>query len=441
MSSIRVLLCLSGLLAAPASGQEPPVTEEPQVSTPAEQPAPQAAVEDSSPARIPAVVWPLSAEGIEEHLVGIERAHPECATLETIGVSTSGREIRVLRLGVREKQATRPTLFLADHRGRDSAGPEAMLTLAWRLADNFSRDEDLRALFGRTTLVLAPSLDPDVRAEAGEARSGARFELNFPSGWQPESLRAGAGRISLCTKESLAVASFLANWKGCTALIGFAPRTPRGAPYAQAELPAADRETFARFAAALSGLGGPALAPWSECAAIGGSVFDFAYQARGIYPFLFELPLEEALFGTGAGEFASGVEVAVRGALELLPRLVISLTGLERVAADTWRVDVSLENTGLLPTSSALARRREAFSDLLLAVEGAKLFAVDRKGEPDRPYADASFEVRSPLFAGTLEGGERRAYSLFLEGTEGSAAEVRVTSPCAGEAFLAVELR
>ena len=183
------------------------------------------------------------------------------------------------------------------------------------------------------------------------------------------------------------------------------------------------------------------LVPWTECATGGGSLFDFAYQARGIYPFFLELPSEEELAAAGSTRFAEGVLGLVRRSLPLLPRVVITRQGLERVAADTWRLDIQLENVGLLPTSSALARRREASADLVVVVQGAKLFAVDKKEGASRPFADASFEVRTPLNLGTLEGGQVRALSLFLEGSEGVSVEVRVSSPCAGEASLVADLR
>jgi zinc carboxypeptidase len=405
-----------------SQGPPPPPLAE---ATPVES-APAPAVEPARPAP-PAVTWPLTIEGIEQHLRGIAAAHPGVAALEVVGKSAGGREILALRLGTRGdgQPAERPVLLLADHQGPTSAGPEAMLTLAWQVAEEFERDENVRMLFSRATLVLAPALDPDARA-VGAVRAGVHFERNFPSGWQPESMRPGSGRTSLSQPESLAAARYLANLKGCAVLLGFVPPAPRGAPYAEAELPAADREVFAKLCAALELAGSQPLVPWFELGSPGGTLFDFAYQARGIYPLAFVLPAEDELAAGGMPAFTAEVSARVLRCLTLLPRVELEQEALERLASDTWQLDVRIQNVGIVPTSSALARHRDPLADVALRLDGAKLVATAKKPSSAAAWTDASFQARPSLSGGTLAGGEGRFLRLILEA--GPGVEVRVTA-------------
>lgn len=417
--------------------EAPPVRE---VQGPPPPPAAETAPVENAPAPVaappptearpaaPAVTWPLAIEGIEQHLRGIASAHPGVAALEVLGKSAGGREILALRLGLRTEgePSARPVLFLADHQGAASAGPEALLALGWQVADEIERDEGVRLLFSRATLVLAPALDPDARAAGGAPRAGARFERNFPSGWQPESVRPGSGRTSLSTPESLAAARYLANLRGCAVLLGFVPAGQRGEPYAEAELPAADREVFAKLGAALELAGAPPLVPWYELGSPGGGLFDFAYQARGVFPLAFVLPAEDELAAGGLATFTAEVSARVLRCLTLLPRVELEQEALERLASDTWQLDVRIQNVGIVPTSSALARHRDPLADVALRLDGARLVATARKPSSSAAWTDASFQARPSLSGGTLAGGEGRFLRLILEG--GAGADVRVTA-------------
>jgi hypothetical protein len=373
---------------------------------------------------------------------------PELAVIELLGQSAGGREIAALRLGVRaaEGAPTKPVLLLVDFQGSASAGPEAMLELAWQLTQDFAHDERVRALLTHAELVLAPTLDPDARSAPGSAIGAVsaaartvRFERNFPSGWQPDAVRPGSGRITLAKPETLAAARFLTELDGCAVLLGFVPSAPRGAPYAGAELPAADREVFAKLGAALELDGASSLVPWFELGTGGGGLFDFAYQARGIYPLAFTLPSEEELAAGGLAGFTGAVRARVLRCLTLLPRVEIRQEGLERLASDTWQLDVRIQNVGVVPTASALALHRTR-SDVVLHLDGAKLVATAKRPSSGAAYTDASFQVRAPLSGGTLAGGEGRWLRLILEA--GAGAEVRVTasSPWSGSDALRVVL-
>jgi hypothetical protein len=341
----------------------------------------------------------------------------------------------------------KPVLLLVDFQGSASAGPEAMLELAWQLTQDFAHDERVRALLTQAELVLAPALDPDARG-APESALGAvpasartvRFERNFPSGWQPDAVRPGSGRISLAEVETLAAARFLTGLEGCAVLLGFTPSAPRGAPYPGADLPAADREVFAKLGAALELDGASPLVPWFELGTGGGGLFDFAYQARGMYPLAFTLPSEEELAAGGLAPFTAAVRARVLRCLTLLPRVEIRQEGLERLASDTWQLDVRIQNVGIVPTASALALHRDARSDVALRLDGAKLVATAKRPSSGAPYTDASFQVRAPLSGGTLAGGEGRWLRLILEAGPGADVRVTASSPWAGSDALQVVL-
>ena len=458
----------------PAPGQEPPKEESHDPPAPVEEPpspapatqdpevpqpeprsppglcaAPPAVPETAPPAPgHPAVTWPLAADAIGEHLRSLAAAHPSVAVLEVLGKSAGGREILAVRLGARDgvPGVEKPVLLVADYQGTHSAGPEAALELAWRLAVDFERDERVRALLTQATLVIAPALDPDVRASVSSASAPAAsravlFERNFPSGWQPETVRAGAGRISLSLPETLAVASYLTNLRGCAVLLGFAAPALRGAPYPEAGLPDSDRDVFARIVAALELEGTSPLIPWYELGSPGGGLFDFAYQARGIYPLALPLPAEEDLAAGALPAYTTSVVARVLRCLALLPRVELAQEGLERLATDTWQLDVRIQNVGIVPTASALARHREPLTEVTLRLEGAKLVASAKRPASGADYTDASFQVRAPLSGGTLAGGEGRWLRLFLEASSGGEVRVTAASSWAGRAEIQVTLQ
>jgi len=423
---------------APDPTQDPlpdPTRDTTQEPAPAAEGAASAPLDEAPALTHPRVQWPMTPEALVEHLRLIASAHPEVARLETFGQSAGGRPLVALRLGAREAA---PILFVGEHRGTASAAPEAMVELAWRLCEDLARDEELRAFFAQRTLILAPALDPDRRV-AGEPPA-VRFELNFPSGWQPESVRPGAGRTSLARPETLAVARYLSELRSASVVLGFTERLPRGSAYPGAELPTADAEVHTRLRAALELPGHGAPVPWFELGSPGGGLLDFAYQARGLFALALPLPGEDELVAGRAAAYVEPLRTWVLGCLRQLPRVELAHEGLERLGSDTWQLDVRIANAGLVPTLSAQQRQRERGADVALELVGAKLVATAKKTTHQAPYTDASFQLQSPLAAGTLAGSEGRWLRLILEGQSG--AEVRVTSrsPWAGTDALSLVL-
>jgi hypothetical protein len=426
--------------------QQPPV--ETPVPTPVEAPVAEntAPPAPAAPAREP-IRAPLDADGIVAALRDLNAAHPELTHIELLGRSAQGREILALTLGAMAQTdggepAGRPTLLLVEHRGFESLGPEASIELVWRLAERATTDAVLRALLQSTALVIAPALDPDARLTGAPSRP-VRFDENFPSGWQPETIRPGAGKVSLSMPESLAAAGFLARLKHAALVIGFAPAVTALAPYPEAELPDDDRQVLTRIVSALDIPGRPSAISWFDLGSHGGGLLDFAYQARGILPIVLPLPPEASSGAEGLAAWTSEVSERVVRCLALLPRIEIHQEGLERLAPDTWQLDVRIQNAGLLPTQSALSLRREPGSDVALELEGAKLLATARRAHAAADYQDASFHAtggRAALSGGTLAGGEARWLRLILESSTESAVRVTAATRWAGTASLAVTL-
>lgn len=436
-------------------GQEPPVAEEGGQETPppenpppvevAPAPAPPAQNEPPAAPPRPPVVWPLDAAGVAAHLAEICARYPELARQRSIGRSAQGRELLVLTLGsaTDPRALDRPALVLADYQGPAAAGAELGVELAWRVCERFASDEGLRALLSDSALLIAPALDPDRRAGGEAAAKAVAFERNFPLGWQPHALRPGSGRIPLSEPETLAAVRFLSEQHNAAVLLGIAAPEPATGPFQGAELPDEDRVVFQRLCAALELSGQPPVSPWFELGSPGGGFFDFAYQARGIYPLALPPPGEELLAGEGLAAWLDATSARALTCLAQLPRVRASQVGLERLDNEQWQLDVRLENAGLVPTRSALGRRRGQGGEIELLLRGAKLVATASRTAGGASYLEASFheaQESGALGCGTLLGGEDRFLRLVLAAAAGSRVELTGGASWAGTTRLEVVL-
>ncbi len=105
-------------------------------------------------------------QAVESQLARWVRKYPDTAHLETIGKSSGGRSLYVLRIarkGLTEPDR-RPAVFVgANIAGARNAGTEAALDLAKRLleGDKGGDGESLDLLLERRTFYVAPALNPD----------------------------------------------------------------------------------------------------------------------------------------------------------------------------------------------------------------------------------------------------------------------------------------
>lgn len=114
-------------------------------------------------------------EEVAAVLRGQAAKYPQLASLQSLGKGSGGSDIWLLRLAGRPQGApdpdARPGVFLsANIEGVHLIGTEAALSFAERLLSGYGKDKALTALLDRTTVYIAPLLNPDT----------ARFAFTSP---------------------------------------------------------------------------------------------------------------------------------------------------------------------------------------------------------------------------------------------------------------------
>lgn len=97
--------------------------------------------------------------------------YPHIAKLQSLGRGSAGSDIWLLRLAGRPQGAAdpdiRPAVFVAANiEGVHLIGTEAALALAERLLSGYGKDKALSDLLDRTTVYIAPVLNPDTARQA-----------------------------------------------------------------------------------------------------------------------------------------------------------------------------------------------------------------------------------------------------------------------------------
>ena len=110
-------------------------------------------------------------EDVEAALRGYAASHPRLTKIEPMGRGSGGSEIWVLRIAAQPQGApdpdARPGVFVAANvEGVHLIGTEAALGLAERLLAGYGKDKGLTALLDRTTVYIAPLLNPDTARKA-----------------------------------------------------------------------------------------------------------------------------------------------------------------------------------------------------------------------------------------------------------------------------------
>ena len=417
---------------------------------------------------------PLDDTKIQAELEALIAAHPDLVVLESLGTSAAGRDIPLLSITDRASGApgSKPALFALDFQppGR-GLGAEAVLSLAWALAERQGSEEWIRTLLRETTVYLAPMLDPDARAVAAPSEAHVpaaalrrsdrpvEFDLNFPLGWQPDTLRPGSGSFPLSSPESLAVARFLSERDNLALLVG-AMRGPErgdrrgsslvadGDLWNGAECPTADAELFVNLAAAAEARGGAPLLPWNRVGSTGGSLSDYAFQALGVYPFAWSPAIGPELVPE---RWIAGAVDQSLTLLSRLPKLELESVGLVELEPHLWQLDLALSNAGVVPTLGTLAQSRGIAGELRFAVTGAQLTAsMQSDGGPkdfESPVlyglasegADESAQPRT-FACGSLDGKATRWIRLLLEADAGSEVVIEGGALRAGQATLRIVL-
>jgi hypothetical protein len=300
--------------------------------------------------------------------------------------------------------------------GERTSGGVAALALADRLVRRAAEDPALAEKLERTAVYVAPALDPDRRAEhlSGKAgTAGARFDRNFPTGWQPEGIRPGSGPYPLSLLESRALYGFLSGHREVAVALAL------GAPSSgDVRASAATAETLDALVSAWSSVGSDAVALLTPLAP--GSWVEHCRTALGVHALVLDAgdgPPPDLLPG-------------VLAVIDCLPELRFGAPTARALSPGLWQVDVELSNSGLLPTRSLPSPDGRGAR---VALEGGRLVAV-AGGRPEATLAvlEAAADGSVPL--ADLGGGERYLLRLVVEapaGTElslsGDAAHARPT--------------
>ena len=110
-------------------------------------------------------------EEVAAALQGYAAKYPQLAKLQSLGKGSGGSDIWLLRLAAQPQGApdpdARPGIFVAANiEGVHLIGTEAALSIAERLLSGYGKDKALTALLDRTTVYLAPLLNPDTARQA-----------------------------------------------------------------------------------------------------------------------------------------------------------------------------------------------------------------------------------------------------------------------------------
>ncbi len=429
-----------------SGGEEiPPVVPAQEEGDPPPDPSPPA--ED-----VPAVPEPpafdhlFTIEEIETAAADLVTRYPDLVRLETVGVSRGGRSIVALVVtdSTIVPAGAKPALAVVNHCGESWArGAEIGLRLAWDLASRQAENDEVARLLEEVAIYVLPAADPDVRTSsaAGDPLPprAVRYDLNFPAGWLPESVRPGSGDYPLSEPETLASARFLDSHPDVVALLDAVPPgggRPLSADAAPEGLPGPDLAVYRKVTAALEER--VVVEPASDGRR--SSILDHAGATRGIFALSLPLlPLHDATDPAALATLVQG-EAGIAAALaHLLPRVAITERAVTRLGPDLWQLDVVLENRGLLPTASALARVRVPRQGVRLSLGGAKLVAIASRDAESEPFhvlhADAS-EGENAIPAGHLDGGAGRWLRLIVQAESGAESALTGASAAAGAARL-----
>jgi murein tripeptide amidase MpaA len=127
-------------------------------------------------------VYPTPEE-IEKELKSITAQYPEITKMFSIGKTSKGRNLWVIKLSNNVKvDDDRPEFkYIANMHGDEIVGREMMLKLIKDLATQYGKDQQVTSLLDRVQIYIMPSMNPD-GAAASKRGNGKNVDLNrdFP---------------------------------------------------------------------------------------------------------------------------------------------------------------------------------------------------------------------------------------------------------------------
>lgn len=117
---------------------------------------------------------------LSKHFKSIAAAHPELATVASIGKSFEGREMWVMTIHNPKTgpEAEKPAVWIDGNvHGNEVQGGDACVYLAWYVTEQYAHNPQIREIVDRSVLYILPSQNPDGRAywfEAPNTSSSSR---------------------------------------------------------------------------------------------------------------------------------------------------------------------------------------------------------------------------------------------------------------------------
>jgi hypothetical protein len=175
----------------------------------------------------------------------------------------------------------------------------------------------------------------------------------------------------------------------------------------------------------------PVLAACSLCPATAAS---YAWAARGVFPaWIAEPPVLDDMARSRARARAA----AVLDALRALPGLALGEPAIQVLRPGQIRLDLRVENVGLLPTRGAAAASRHTDA-VVLSVEGAQVLAC--AAGPVGVEPDVQRERGGRYVLGNIPGGGALAVRLVLAVEPGAEVKLTCSAPRAGSAARTVPI-
>lgn len=127
--------------------------------------------------------YPTSAQ-VNQELININKAFPQITQLTSIGKSSKGRDLLVMKISSNPglRNDPRPEFkYIANMHGDEIVGRELMVLLIKDLVMNYGKDATITSLIDNVQIYILPSMNPD-GADARTRGNGQGIDLNrnFP---------------------------------------------------------------------------------------------------------------------------------------------------------------------------------------------------------------------------------------------------------------------
>jgi hypothetical protein len=445
--------------------QDPPVSKPPTADPPAAkdptQPPGSVAASGSTASPAPAAFDYAAPSAETTFAAEVERLVARHATRvrrSSLGTSRGGRDLVLLTLtdlsnGDPDKK---PAVLLVT--GLDPsfdthpAGPQAALFAARDLLERAAAEPATAAWLARTSVYVIPAPDPDATfAPGGTQPRACRLDRNFPAEWKPWSSETCAqGPYPLSEPETRAIAHFLtqrANVGAVVLLSRGQDVRDLGAPQ-EGEL---ERILFARIAAiGTTDAAAQESADRIAAEALARRSQSFVHESGSLGAFCnahlaaFVVSLDP--FGGTVGDTQLGrapaafptIAVTLARVARELPRLACTVGESERLRERLWKIDLDVENQGLLATLPE-SERASCASSVWLEATGGRIAQV---GVSRGSSADANATLRPPgaWMIGHLDGREKVKLHVLVEAAEGTSVQLVFRTLREGETRCAVTL-